>query len=286
MLYSIREYEVFMLDLKAIYEVVIYTVGDTKAGSKMGKLQVRNTNDGSLLNCIMWEETISRLDEKMFRTGNKLQFLQGTYNEKYNNCLISDVKLVEEAKFGLSQEEMQLLFNQICERVTKFENEKLKNFVSDLLVKYEDKLKITPAARLMHHNYLGGLLEHTFECVQIADKVVDMFPSKLNRDEVIAASILHDFGKMLEYKINVDSGLIEYEENFYETWISHSQWGFTVCMTAGFPRIAKMIAAHHGRADWGSLIDLNQKDLEPYVYVLHHIDDLSAKFGKVAVSDL
>jgi len=275
-----------MLDLKAIYEVVIYTVGDTKAGSKMGKLQVRNTNDGSLLNCIMWEETISRLDEKMFRTGNKLQFLQGTYNEKYNNCLISDVKLVEEAKFGLSQEEMQLLFNQICERVTKFEDEKLKNFVSDLLVKYEDKLKITPAARLMHHNYLGGLLEHTFECVQIADKVVDMFPLKLNRDEVIAASILHDFGKMLEYKINVDSGLIEYEENFYGTWISHSQWGFTICMTAGFPRIAKMIAAHHGRADWGSLIDLNQKDLEPYVYVLHHIDDLSAKFGKVAVSDL
>ena len=57
-------------------------------------------------------------------------------------------------------------------------------------------------------------------------------------------------------------------------------------MTAGFPRIAKMIAAHHGRADWGSLIDLSQKDLEPYVYVLHHIDDLSAKFGKTSVADL
>ena len=31
---------------------------------------------------------------------------------------------------------------------------------------------------------------------------------------------------------------------------------------------------------------LNQKDLEPYVYALHHIDDLSAKFGKTAVADL
>jgi len=275
-----------MLDLKAIYEVVIYAVGDTKAGSKMGKLQVKNTDDGSFLNCIMWEETISRLDEKIFRSGNKIQILQGTYNEKYNNCLVSDVKLIEEARLGLSEEEADNIFNFICERVLQFKDEKLKIFVSDLLAKYENKLKITPAARLMHHNYLGGLLEHTYECVNIADKVVDMFPSKLNRDEVAAASILHDFGKMFEYKINVDTGLIEYEENFYGTWISHSQWGFTTCITAGFPRIAKMIAAHHGRADWGSLIDLSQKDLEPYVYALHHIDDLSAKFGKTSVTDL
>lgn len=275
-----------MLDLSAIYEVVIYAVGDTKTGSKMGKLQVKNVSDGSLLNCIMWEETINRLDEKMFRTGNKLKFIHGTYNEKFNNCLISDAELVEEAKFGLSEEERQNLFNTLCERVLQFKNEKLKNFVSDLFAKYEEKLKITPAARLMHHNYLGGLLEHTAECVDIADKIVDMFPSKLDRDEVVAASILHDFGKMFEYKINPDSGLIEYEENFYGTWISHSQWGFTTCMTAGFPRIAKMIAAHHGRTDWGSLIDLNQKDLEPYVYVLHHIDDLSAKFGKTSSSEL
>ena len=275
-----------MHNLNAIYEVVIYAVGDTKAGSKMGKLQVKNTEDGSLLNCIMWEETISRLDEKMFRAGNKIKILQGSYNEKYNNCLVSDIELIEEAKFGITEEEADSMFNFICERVIKFEDEKLKNFVSDLLAKYEDKLKTTPAARLMHHNYLGGLLEHTYECVNIADKVVDMFPAKLNRDEVVAASILHDFGKMFEYKINIESGLIEYEENFYGTWISHSQWGFTICMTAGFPRIAKMIAAHHGRADWGSLIDLSQKDLEPYVYVLHHIDDLSAKFGKTSVADL
>ncbi|MGN0014256.1 MAG: HD domain-containing protein, partial [Candidatus Gastranaerophilaceae bacterium] len=127
---------------------------------------------------------------------------------------------------------------------------------------------------------------HSLECMQIADKVVDMFPVKLNRDEVVAASIIHDLGKIFEYNMNKESGKIDYSEGFYETWISHSQWGFTTCMTGGFPRIAKMIAAHHGRSDWGSMIDLNQKDLEPYVYVLHHIDDLSAKFGKVSVADL
>lgn len=275
-----------MLDFKADYEVIIYTVGDTKAGTKMGKLQVKNLNDDSILNCIMWEETINRIDEKTFRSGNKIRITQGSYNEKYNNCLISGVELLEEAKFGLSEEEREDLFNKICVRITEFKDEKLKNFIADLMTQYGEKFKTSPAAKLMHHNYLGGLLEHSFECMQIADKVVDMFPVKLNRDEVVAASIIHDLGKIFEYNMNKESGKIDYSEGFYETWISHSQWGFTTCMTEGFPRIAKMIAAHHGRSDWGSMIDLNQKDLEPYVYVLHHIDDLSAKFGKVSVADL
>jgi len=45
-----------------------------------------------------------------------------------------------------------------------------------------------------------------------------------------------------------------------------------------------MIAAHHARSDWGAIVDLNQKDLEPWVYLMHHIDDLSAKYGKINVS--
>ena len=57
-------------------------------------------------------------------------------------------------------------------------------------------------------------------------------------------------------------------------------------MSNGFDKIAKMIAAHHGRADWGALIDLNEKDLEPFYYIVHHIDDLSAKFGKINVKDI
>ena len=47
-----------------------------------------------------------------------------------------------------------------------------------------------------------------------------------------------------------------------------------------------MIAAHHARTDWGAIVDLNEKDLEPIVYLVHHIDDLSAKFGQISVSML
>ena len=57
-------------------------------------------------------------------------------------------------------------------------------------------------------------------------------------------------------------------------------------MTHGFKEVAKMIAAHHGRSDWGAIIDLDQKDLEPELYLIHLIDNLSAKFGKINVSML
>ena len=47
-----------------------------------------------------------------------------------------------------------------------------------------------------------------------------------------------------------------------------------------------MIAAHHGRADWGAMLDLGEKDLEPELYIIHLVDNLSARFGKINASQL
>lgn len=275
-----------MLDLNAIYEVITFAIGDTKAGSKMGKLQIKNTNDGTVLNCILWEETLNRLDSKLFRSNNQIKIISGTYNEKYNNCLVSDIALVKEAKLGLSESQREELFANIMNYVNKIEDKKLAEFVSSLLFEHEERFKITPAAKLMHHNYIGGLLEHTFECLDIANTVLTKCNNKINPDIVYAACILHDFGKIFEYNVDLETGLIEYNEEFKKDWRTHSQWGFSICMNNGFKDIAKMIAAHHGRTDWGALIDLDEKDAEPYMYIIHHIDDLSAKFGKISISDI
>ena len=170
--------------------------------------------------------------------------------------------------------------------VNEIEDKKLSEFVAGLLFEHEKEFKITPAAKLMHHNYIGGLMVHTIECVQFAEHNLKMFMMKLNRDIMIAACILHDIGKIFEYTIDLETGIVDYDENFRSEWISHSQYGFSLCMMNGFKRIAKMIAAHHGREDWGAMIDLDQKDLEPELYFLHFMDNLSAKFGKISVSDL
>ncbi len=275
-----------MFDTETIYEVVIYSVGDTKAGTKMGKLQLKNPSDGSLLNCILWEETINRLDSKLFRSGNKLRIVSGSFNEKYNNCLVSALELIEEAKTGLSKEEQDKYFSDILGYIEKIEDEKLKNFIKDYFLIHEEDIKISPAAKLMHHNYLGGLMVHILECLKYAEMIVSNSFQRINKDRIYAACVLHDIGKIYEYVIDEETGLIDYNEEFKKDWLTHSQYGFSLCMNNGFKRVARMIAAHHGRIDWGAIIDLNDKDIESDCYLIHHIDDLSAKFGKINVSML
>ena len=76
-----------MFSRDVIYEVVIFSVGDTKAGTKMGKLQLKNPEDGSLLNCILWEEALNRMDSKLFRCGNLLRIVSGSFNENSTTAL-------------------------------------------------------------------------------------------------------------------------------------------------------------------------------------------------------
>ena len=270
-----------MFSTDVIYEVVIFSIGDTKAGTKMGKLQLKNTQDESLLNCILWEETLNRFDSKIFRTGNLVKIVSATFNEKYNNCLVSALELVEEAKLGLEEEQILQYWNKLNEFIQMIGDDKLRAFVQDLFEKNERAFKIMPAAKLMHHNYIGGLLVHTVECCEFALHNMEKFAYRPNKDNILAACLLHDFGKIFEYTIDLETGLIDYAPDFRQEWVSHSQYGFCICMNAGFKKVAKMIAAHHGRAEWGAIIDLNEKDLEPSLYLIHFIDNLSAKFGRI-----
>jgi len=274
-----------MLDLNKNYEVVVFGTGETKAGAKMGKLQLKD-EEGNQLNCVLWEETLNRLDEKIFRTGNIVKIVTGTYNAQYNNCHVSALALIKEAKLGLDTVERDEHFTKIVEYAQKIKDEKLQSFVTSLLFEHENAFKVTPAAKLMHHNYVGGLLVHTLECLDFANIVCSKFNHKVDMDKVYAACILHDFGKIFEYVINEETGLIDYNNTFKKEWITHSQWGYANCMTQGFVEVAKMIATHHGRLEWGAIVDLNERDLEPMDYLVHHIDDLSAKFGRIGVADL
>ena len=265
------------------YEVVIFSVGDTKAGTKMGKLQLKNLEDNSLLNCILWEETLNRFDSKIFRTGNIVRIVSASFNEKFNNCLVSTLSLVKEARMGLDEKEREKVYSEIISYIDKIQDEKLNSFVATYFTQHKDLIKIMPAAKLMHHNYIGGLMVHILECLKFAETNMNISDYKFNRDNIIAACILHDIGKIFEYTIDLETGFIDYDENFRKEWLTHSQYGFSICMNKGFKEIARMIAAHHGRSDWGAIIDLDQKDLEPELYFIHIVDNLSAKFGKINV---
>ncbi len=275
-----------MLDLKAKYEILSFSIGDTKAGTKMGKMQLKNIEDNSILNCVLWEEALNRISDISTRVGNIIKIITASYNEKYNNCLLNNFEVIEQAILGIDLEVREKYFNKILNVIEGFKDEKLKNFVLKILKDNKEKILVAPAAKQMHHNYIGGLVLHTWECIEMAQAVLPKVKKYLNKEEVLAAATLHDMGKIFEYDINLDSGMIEYNEQFRKDWISHSQWAYTLCMSNGFLNMAKMIAAHHARTEWGAMIDLGERDLEPFYYIIHHVDDLSAKFGATRVNDV
>lgn len=272
-----------MFDTETTYEVITFSVGDTKAGTKMGKLLLKDSKNDSNLNCVLWEEALNRMDSKLFRNGNLVRVVSGSYNEKFNNCLISALELVKEAKLGLDESEQDRIYNAILNYVDKFSDIKLKNFIQDYFKENETAIKTAPAAKRFHHNYLGGLLVHTLECLEFAKANMAVFVQTVDAETVYAACILHDIGKIFEYDIDTETGLIDKNDAFLKEWVSHSQYGYSLCMMNEFKTIAKMIAAHHGRKDWGAIVDLENNDLEPIYYLMHHIDDLSAKFGRTNV---
>ena len=63
------------------------------------------------------------------------------------------------------------------------------------------KFAITPAAKLWHHSYIGGLAEHTLNVVKLCQAAAGLY-KQVNRDLLIAGALLHDLGKIDTYSLN------------------------------------------------------------------------------------
>ncbi len=73
----------------------------------------------------------------------------------------------------------------------------LKTIVKHLLNKYKDRYLIYPAAARNHHAFASGLLYHSVSMARLAEAVCQLYP-EINRDFVIAGTLLHDLGKVIE----------------------------------------------------------------------------------------
>ena len=92
------------------------------------------------------------------------------------------------------------LLSHLDELIAGVENSYLKELLKLVFTDSEirQQFKDAPGGKLWHHNYLGGLLEHTLSVTDIADRVGQMYPN-IKRDLLIAAGLLHDIGKISSY---------------------------------------------------------------------------------------
>lgn len=116
--------------------------------------------------------------------------------------------------------------------------------------------KDSPAAITHHHNFLGGLLEHTVGVVKICESLCSFY-TELDRDILLAAAMLHDIGKITKYNYTVSISMSD-EGRF----IGHIVSGDRVIREKmdklpDFPedykmKLSHMILSHHGEYEWGS----------------------------------
>jgi 3'-5' exoribonuclease len=141
---------------------------------------------------------------------------------------------------------------------------------------YLPRFADAPAARNMHHAYIGGLLEHTLSMASIASMLADHYPY-VNKDLLLAGVLLHDMGKTEEYRIDGSFGFSEDGR-----LVGHIVRGAVLVeQTAAeldFPeedlrQLMHLILAHHGNLEWGSPV--KPKTIE--AILLHQIDLLDSR---------
>ena len=167
----------------------------------------------------------------------------------------------------------------------------LRQLVEDVLGQQLALFKKMPAAQGIHHSYTGGLLEHVWSMTRVASfladhyaKYYDQLNPPFNRGVVIAATILHDIGKLRELEYHpVET---KYTKEGY--LIGHILMGRDMIREAaaridGFPAETLMllehaILAHHGRREFGSPVLPQTME----ALLVSFIDELDAKMNSVA----
>lgn len=175
---------------------------------------------------------------------------------------VKDARLVGEGEVNkgdyyesarLSADELRI---QIENYVDKIENKIIKEIVTTILSRYDDKYYFHPAAVMIHHNYISGLAYHVYSMLCLSDAYIVQYPY-LNADLVYGGIILHDIGKLVELS---DAKSMEYTKKgqlLGHIPIASNILHHTACLlgvenTEELLALQHIILAHHGLLEYGS----------------------------------
>lgn len=168
---------------------------------------------------------------------------------------------------------------EIQKIVATIQNGELRIFTACCL---DNRFYECPAAIRRHHEYTGGLCEHTLETVKIALNMVEtMERTKINRDIVIAGAVLHDIGKIFCF----DKSGYGYVPNDTYNLIEHITMGImyideykNLITENQLLQLRHIIQSHHG--SYGDVIPLTAE-----AWLVHHADTASSSLRSI-VDDL
>jgi 3'-5' exoribonuclease len=181
--------------------------------------------------------------------------------------------------FPASKRDRDEMFRELQSYISGMGNPHLKALLDAIFADAETAkaFRTAPAAKAIHHAWIGGLLEHVLSLCTLA-KFTAAHYTDIDFDLLLSGVILHDIGKISELK---------YARSFsYSTegqLLGHILIGLRMVeekirQVPGFPDklrdlLLHLIASHHGELEYGS----PKVPLFPEAMLLHHLDNLDSK---------
>jgi 3'-5' exoribonuclease len=182
-----------------------------------------------------------------------------------------------------TKEDVGKLYAQLQEHAGSIGNPWLKKLVTGIISDpaIATKYKRAPAAKVMHHAYLGGLLEHVIGLCGLAKQIAAHYP-ELDVDLLLTAAILHDVGKLDELCYERAIGYTVEGQLLGHIVMELETVSKAMDAIEGFPANLKivvqhMLISHHGQYDFGS----PKLPMIREALAFHYMDDLDSKLAAV-----
>lgn len=257
--------------------------GETKAGKPYLSLTFMDATGE--IEARVWDNADALLPEcptgAIVEATGQAQAYKGVVQFKIDSLSRLDEGKVDLSLFVPSTSgDVKLMAKELLKHATSVENPFLREL---LLAVFGSKslmrdFKKAPAAKAMHHAYIGGLLEHTLAVTRLADLVGGLYPN-LDRSLLIAGALLHDIGKLREF----DFASFPFDYSDQGRLVGHMVLGIEMIQKkidaiSGFPvelasQLKHLILSHHGRHEFGS----PALPMMAEAFVLNFLDDLDAK---------
>jgi 3'-5' exoribonuclease len=171
------------------------------------------------------------------------------------------------------------LWRTLGEFIDSFENAWLKSLVKEFIADeaIATAYKCAPAAKTLHHAFVGGLLDHVVSLLTVCDLAARNYP-QVNRDLLLTGAFLHDIGKVHELTYQRSIAYTTQGQLLGHMIIELQMLHDKLERVPGFPEelrvlIEHMIISHHGQYEFGS----PKLPMFPEALMLHYMDDLDSK---------
>jgi 3'-5' exoribonuclease len=263
--------------------------------------ETRTSRDGEFLSLVLQDRS-GQISAKIFEDVDRMrdEFNEGEFVRVHGHgrrdrqrleLIIDQIRRVDadhDRSDGFREEDcipsapraIEDMWQELQDRIARVENPWIRRLLTTLVEQHAERLRVWPAAVVVHHAYRGGLLEHILKLAEIGELIATAYAA--DADLVIAGAIVHDLGKLEE--LNYD-GAASYSRT--GNLLGHITLGTMMIRAAaqtidGFPeelraRIEHLVVSHHGARELGSPVEPMTEE----AFILSSIDDLDARLHQV-----